>query len=259
MVRDLGAARSPALPSAALVLVPVGSVEQHGPHLPLETDTIIAAAVARTAADLLVPSPGTSPVLLAPPVAYGASGEHQMFPGTSSIGTDALRILLVELTRSLRTWAERVCFVNGHGGNRDALVAAVGQLRDEGHRVDWFACATEEVDLHAGRTETSLLLHLRPDLVRRDLAVAGNTAPLAEILPTLMREGVAAVSPNGVLGDPAGASAEEGEAVLRMMARQVARAVRPDAPPAPLVEERAPGRASRDQVSRVVTSSQAPL
>lgn len=249
MARALADETTFGLPDPVTVLVPVGSIEQHGPHLPLETDTIIAEAVARSAADLLAPDHGTSPVLVAPPVVFGASGEHQMFRGTCSIGTEALRLLLVELTRSMRTWADQVWFVNGHGGNRDALVAAVEQLRDEGHRVGWLACATEDVDLHAGRTETSLLLHLRPWLVRRHLAVAGNTAPLAEILPTLMAQGVAAVSPNGVLGDPAGACADEGEAVLRMMARQIARSV---------VEERARGRTSRDAAEREAAASPAP-
>jgi creatinine amidohydrolase len=148
---------------------------------------------------------------------YGSSGEHQSFPGTCSIGTDALRTVVVELVRSLRTWTDRVVLVNAHGGNLDALRSAVGQLTDEDHDVSWVACATEDVDLHAGRTETSLLLHLCPEQVRVDLAEAGDGRPLAEILPTLRSGGVAAVSPNGVLGDPTGATATEGAAVLATM------------------------------------------
>jgi len=131
-----------------MVLVPVGSFEQHGPHLPLDTDTTIASAVAaRVGARLSAP--------VAPPLAYGSGGEHQSFAGTMSIGTDVLRLVVIELVRSLRTWAERVVVINGHGGNMSALSAAVRQLRDEGHDVAWAACATETVDLHAGRTETS--------------------------------------------------------------------------------------------------------
>lgn len=197
---------------AGLVLVPVGSVEQHGPHLPLETDTLIATAVATSTAQRL--GGRDAGVWVAPALTYGSSGEHQSFPGTCSIGTEALRFLVVELVRSLRTWAARVVLVNGHGGNLTALHAAVEQLVDEGHDVAWVACATEDIDLHAGRTETSLLLHLCSELVRVDLAEAGDCRPLAEILPFLMSGGVAAVSPNGVLGDPAGASAAEGAAVL---------------------------------------------
>jgi len=211
-----------------VVLVPVGSVEQHGPHLPLETDNVIAQAVATSAAEVM--GGAEAGVWVAPPLTYGSSGEHQSFPGTVSIGTEALRLVVVELVRSLRTWAPRVVLVNAHGGNLSALRSAVDQLASEGHDVAWVACATEDVDLHAGRTETSLMLHLRPGEVRLELAEAGDCRPLAEILPDLVRGGIAAVSPNGVLGDPAGASAEEGAAVLRNMVDDVVARVAVNAP-----------------------------
>ncbi|HWJ68100.1 MAG TPA: mycofactocin biosynthesis peptidyl-dipeptidase MftE [Nocardioides sp.] len=211
------------LPDAPTVLVPVGSIEQHGPHLPLDTDTAIATAVATAAAGEL--AAGGRQVLVAPALSYGSSGEHQHFAGTSSIGTNVLHDVAVELTRSMRTWAGRVVFVNAHGGNLAALRGAVRQLVDEGHDVDWVACATEEVDLHAGRTETSLMLHLRPGDVRLDRAEAGNTGSLEELLPLMMSGGIRAVSANGVLGDPAGASAEEGAAVLAAMVSDVVAAV----------------------------------
>lgn len=85
----------------------------------------------------------------------------------------------------------------------------------------WVPCETELVDLHAGLTETSLMLHLRPESVRLDRAEAGNTAPLTEILPTLMAHGMAAVTPNGVLGDPTGASAAHGAEVMAAMVEKV--------------------------------------
>ena len=158
---------------------------------------------------------------VAPAVVYGSSGEHQAFPGTSSIGTDVLHLMLVELVRSMRTWTRRVLFVNAHGGNVQALTGAVRQLVDEGHDVAWAPCATEDVDLHAGRTETSLMLLLRPNSVRLDLAEAGNTQPLTEVLPALVTNGVRDVSANGVLGDPAGASAKEGALLFDRMVRDV--------------------------------------
>lgn len=193
------------------VLVPVGSLEQHGPHLPLDTDARIAAAVAHRVAEQ-DPS-----LLVAPPVSYGASGEHEGFPGTLSIGHAALGVVLVELGRSAKRWAQRLVFVNGHGGNLPTVSEAVLQLRDEGRDVAWFGCAAPGGDAHAGRTETSILLALAPALVRTEAVEAGNTAPLAELLPTLRRGGVAAASPNGVLGDPHGATPEEGERLLAAM------------------------------------------
>ncbi|QWC84475.1 mycofactocin biosynthesis peptidyl-dipeptidase MftE [Nocardioidaceae bacterium] len=216
---SLADATWPEIDRRPLVLVPVGSVEQHGPHLPLDTDTTIAVAVAEAAAREVG---GWA----APPLAYGSSGEHQSFAGTSSVGTDALTHQVVELVRSMTTWAAGVLLVNAHGGNLTALRAAVETLGMEGRRVAWVACATEEVDLHAGRTETSLMLHLRPGSVRLDRAEAGNCSPLAEILPAMMSGGVAAVSANGVLGDPAGASAQEGLGVLRAMVADVTDAAR---------------------------------
>jgi creatinine amidohydrolase len=207
----------PFVPSDALVLLPIGSTEQHGPHLPLDTDSVIADAVAQRAATAL---PGT---LVAPTLPYGASGEHAGFPGTVSIGHEALRTVLVEAVRSLALWAGRIVLVNGHGGNTATLDTALRLLRAEGHDVAWTGCAVPGGDAHAGRTETSVLLHLAPDQVRLDAAVAGDTRPLAVLLPDLMAHGVRAVSPSGVLGDPSGASAAEG---LRAMDAMVSAVVR---------------------------------
>jgi creatinine amidohydrolase len=200
---------------AGLVLVPLGSLEQHGPHLPLDTDTAIAEAVARDVAAELPEA------WVAPPIGYGASGEHQSFAGTSSIGTDGLTMLLVELVRSMRTWAQRVVFVNAHGGNVRALTTAVDQLVAERHDVSWVPCRTEDLDLHAGHAETSLMLHLRPESVRLSRVEAGNTQPLSQILPAMIAGGVAAVSPNGVLGDPTGASAHQGKQLLEAMVTDI--------------------------------------
>lgn len=226
MVDALGPTTWPTVPRGCTVLVPVGSIEQHGPHLPLDTDAVIATAVAERAATRLSSiDRSRGRFLVAPVITYGASGEHQSFAGTTSIGTHTLRLVLVEIVRSMRTWAARVVLVNGHGGNVAALEAAVTQLRDEGHEVSWHPCRTETVDLHAGFTETSLMLHLDPTGVREELAVAGNLGPPATLMPLMREGGVGAVSVNGVLGDPAGASAEEGSRVLRAMVDEVVDAV----------------------------------
>jgi len=205
----LDAASWPSIPSpATAVVVPLGSTEQHGRHLPFDTDTAVAAELSRR---LVNRRPD---FVLAPALAYGASGEHEGFPGTLSIGHEALELLLLELGRSASRWAERLLIVNGHGGNLAPLAAVVERLRYEGRDVLSWSAAGSAGDAHAGRTETSLMLALRPSAVRLDAAVAGPSAPLNELLPGLRASGVAAVSESGVLGDPAGASAEEGHLLL---------------------------------------------
>jgi mycofactocin precursor peptide peptidase len=211
-VTELAALTSPEVEelaaAGALLAVPVGATEQHGPHLPLSTDTDLAVALC---ARLAAARPG---VLAAPPLAYGASGEHQDFPGTLSIGTEAVELLLVELCRSATTLTfSRVLLVSTHGGNAGAVRRAERRLRAESRdALAWLPAW--EGDAHAGRAETSLELALAPDRVRPGRAEAGNTRPLTELMPELRRSGVRAVSPNGVLGDPAGASAAEGAALL---------------------------------------------
>ncbi|GAA4009220.1 mycofactocin biosynthesis peptidyl-dipeptidase MftE [Streptomyces sp. NBC_01352] len=210
-----------AIPDRPLVLVPLGSFEQHGPHLPLDTDTRIADAVANAVARRL-----GEKTLVAPPVVYAASGEHQGFPGTMSIGNEALRFMLVELVRSLALWAGRVVFVNGHGGNVRCLSGVAAQLAQEGRDVAWIPCFPAGGDAHAGHTETSLMLHLAPRLVHLSRAERGNTAPLAELMPAMLAGGVGAVAPSGVLGDPTTATADEGARLFDELVAGVERALR---------------------------------
>ena len=199
----------------AVLAVPVGATEQHGPHLPFTTDTEIAEALVRR---LAAEVPG---VVAAPAVAYGASGEHQAFPGTLSIGREATTRLLVELARSAGATFGRVLWVCAHGGNADAVGDALALARGEGRDVRaWWP--RWEGDLHAGRVETSLMLALAPERVALERAAAGNAAPLAELLPLLRSDGVRAASANGVLGDPAGANADEGRALLAAAAAHLA-------------------------------------
>jgi len=155
--------------------------------------------------------------MVAPAIAYGASGEHEEFSGTISIGVSALRLLLVEFGRSASRWASRLVFVNGHGGNVEALAAAAALLRYEGRDVGWCSCISENADAHAGHTETSVLLHISPDDVAIDERVTGNRAPLGQLMPAMRRGGIAAVSEVGILGDPTTATAEEGARIFAEM------------------------------------------
>jgi len=212
---DLTTSTWPELGPVDVVLIPLGSTEQHGPHLPFDTDAVIARAVAGGLADALAQRGARA--VVAPALTFGSSGEHQDFPGTLSIGQDALTQVVIELARSAKTWAPRTVFVNGHGGNLAAVNTAVAQLVAEQHAASWVPCALADADAHAGREETSLMLWLAPEAVRLEQAEVGNTSPIAELLPELRERGVRAVSANGVLGNPLGASAEEGRRLLDEM------------------------------------------
>lgn len=189
---------------APILVVPVGALEQHGPHLPLDTDAAVAAAIAAAVAA------ERDHAALAPTLPFGASGEHAGFPGTLSIGADALHHILIELVRSSTPTFAAVMVINGHGGNVDALRSTAALCTAEGRTLLPHPLGLPGMDAHAGRTETSLMLHLDPSRVRLDRAAPGNTAPLTVLLPELRTHGVRGVSPNGVLGDPTGASAAEG-------------------------------------------------
>lgn len=250
--------------SEQILVLPIGSTEQHGPHLPCSTDTEIAGWLA---ASLAARRPD---VLVGPALPYGASGEHADFPGTISIGTTALEAVLVELARSSDAFAG-VVFVSAHGGNREALDRAASVLHREGRNVRCWSpnshllavspspvqpleVATAQLwlradlspgrsdqplgdqplgdteadasaglrrDAHAGFTETSIMLAIDPAAVRTTKATAGETRPLAEVWPALKEGGVRAVSANGVLGDPAGASAEHGRQMLDALSQDL--------------------------------------
>jgi mycofactocin precursor peptide peptidase len=212
-ISDLGRATWPEV-DGRIVAVPVGSCEQHGPHLPLGTDTVVATALATRLAAL------RPDCLVAPPLAITASGEHQGFPGTLSIGTDAMVDVLVELTRSA-DWSSGIVFVNGHGGNADAMRRAAEIARHEGRPVLVWWPALEAGDPHAGHVETSLMLALAPDDVHLERAVSGPVPELAE----LVRHGVLELSPSGVLGDPTSATPEEGRRILDELVNQLVTAV----------------------------------
>lgn len=203
----------------AFLAVPLGATEQHGPHLPLSTDADIAVALCERLAA------ARADVLIAPPLAYGSSGEHAGFAGTVSIGQAAVELVVLELGRSAAETFPRVLFVSAHGGNDEPVGRAVRRLRAERRDVAVF-CPRWDGDPHAGFEETSVQLALCPESVRMDRGVPGDTRPLAELMPLLREGGVRSVSPSGILGNPEGATANAGAALLDDLAQALISQVR---------------------------------
>jgi mycofactocin precursor peptide peptidase len=203
-----------------LLIVPVGACEQHGPHLPLDTDTRIAT----TLAEGLSGKFDEGELMVTPPLTITASGEHGSFPGTLSIGSEVFEQVVIELVRSA-DWSAGVVLVNGHGGNRVPVERAVRVLRAEQRKVLAWWPKIPGGDAHAGDSETSMMLAIAPDLVRMHRAEVGNTEPLADILDEMTEGGVRAVSANGVLGDPRHATASHGRNLLTHLAIDLVAAV----------------------------------
>jgi mycofactocin system creatininase family protein len=196
-----------------ILAVPVGSCEQHGGHLPLGTDSIIAEYLC----DRLAAAHGR--VVIAPTITISSSGEHEGFAGTLSIGSMATTSTLIELVRSAH-WASSIVFVNGHGGNMAAVAESVALLRAESrHVTDWWPRI--DGDAHAGHVETSIMLYVANELVNSDRLEAGDIRPLREIAGALRKDGVRGVSPNGVLGDPRTASSAAGAEIVEGLLGQL--------------------------------------
>lgn len=205
------------------VVVAFGATEQHGHHLPLATDALLGDEMARRVADRL-------DAFVAPTVRVGCSSHHLAFAGTLSIRDETFAAIVEDLVRSLaRGGFARAVLLPTHGGNFAPLARAVEPLGDvvDGMRVsaitdvtvllqiaqlgaEEFGVPLGDGGLHAGEWETSLLLAARPDLVRLDRAEAGFTGDLQEALAGMF-SGVETLAPNGVVGDPAAASAAHGE------------------------------------------------
>lgn len=201
---------------APILVLPLGAWEQHGPHLPLDTDTVIINRVISEA--VATPELLTADLVIAPTVSITASDEHQGFPGTLSTGTQALKDSVVAICRSA-SWARGVCIVNGHGGNADALAAITSALEYEQitHNV-WSLPSYVGGDMHAGHTETSLMLHISPESVR-NVPLESGTHITHGIVDEMREKGVQGVSTNGIIGDASTATASHGEAVLALYTR----------------------------------------
>jgi creatinine amidohydrolase len=200
--------------SPRIAVVPIGSWEQHGSHLPLNTDTIIAETLAVRALDII----GDERVLRLPTVNYSASDEHRGFAGTSSIGDETAERTFTLIARSLSENSPRVCgviFVNGHGGNVASMQSSSSALTHHGvpHHF-WSPRLESNGDLHAGHVETSVMLAINAMHVRTDLRTVGVIGDTRNLITKMREHGVQHVSPNGVIGDASSADASYGSDIL---------------------------------------------
>ncbi|WP_128434352.1 creatininase family protein [Streptomyces cyaneus] len=208
--------------SRQVAVLPVGSFEQHGPFLPLATDTLVACAVAREIA-------ATHPVHLLPPVTISCSHEHAAWPGTVSISSVTLHAVIRDIAASLRrSGVDALVLVNGHGGNY-VLGNVVQESSARGERMalfpapeDWEAARERAgvetsllTDMHAGEIETSILLHTHPELIRPGYETSDFVADDRRHLLTL---GMSAYTDSGVIGRPSLGSAEKGKRLLESLA-----------------------------------------
>lgn len=215
------------LTDTSILVLPVGAVEQHGPHLPFLTDLEIATACAEAVVDRVGDE---NDLWLLEPLAFTKSNEHAGTPGTFWLGPETLLRVLDDIGRSMAaTPARKLAFLNGHGGNSSLLNVACRELRLH-HGLETFLLhpnvppdqggpSTEEelgFGIHGGLGETSLMLHLRPDLVRMDLVSRNVPEHLAEndhvkFGGTVSFGWLASdFGPDGHIGDPTGADPERG-------------------------------------------------
>ncbi|HEY1457463.1 MAG TPA: creatininase family protein [Solirubrobacteraceae bacterium] len=207
------------------VILALGATEQHGRHLPLATDALLGDHFARMLAESL-------DAFLAPTLRVGCSEHHLGFAGTMSLADETFHAVVGDLVRSLaRGGFRRIVLIPTHGGNFAPLAAAVEKL---GANPDLrivaltdlsvlfqiaqmgeseYGVPLSEGGLHAGEWETSMLLAIHPELAQMQEAEAGFTGDLQDALARMFAgDGVAAISENGAIGDPAQASAEHGKA-----------------------------------------------
>ncbi|MGJ6969945.1 creatininase family protein [Streptosporangium sp. G11] len=212
--------------NAHVAILPVGSFEQHGDHLPLSTDTIVATLIAREIADAY-------PVLLLPPVTISCSHEHSAWPGTVSISARTLHAIVTDIYDSVtRSGPTALVVINGHGGNY-VLSNVVQEASAESRNMALFpsreawneARATAQLvstmheDMHAGELETSLLLHACPEVIRPGYQSADWTS---DDRRHLLTKGMQAYTESGVIGRPSLATAEKGKAVLHSLTNSFA-------------------------------------
>ncbi len=214
-----------------LAVIPVGSTEQHGPHAPLGTDALTAEAVAKAGVEVYTEETGVD-VPIAPVIPVGVAEEHRAFDGTLWVSPDTFRAYVRETAESLADHGfDRIVFVNGHGGNVDALGEVAGDIsrHSDAYAVafTWFDSVDSEHPMgHGGPRETAVLRHLHPNLVdeaEAETATENGSDHWGEWVSGVnLAHDSAEFSENGVVGDPSTGSAQDGEKLVAAAADALA-------------------------------------
>lgn len=225
--------------SRAVAVLPVGALEAHGPHLPLATDVVIAAAMARAGAARLAAQGRT--VFLLPPLTYTAAGFAAAFPGTVSVAAATVTALILDIARALAGREVRVlALANAHldPAHLASLAAAVAAAERESLRIvhpdltrkPWGARLSDEFKsgaCHAGRFESSVVMAEQPETVREEIrtALPPNPASLSLAIRDGKRTFIEAGGPLAYFGAPAEATAAEGRDTIEVLGQILAEAV----------------------------------
>lgn len=232
-----------AVKEGKIPILPVGSIEQHGPHLPLTTDAFIVFSICVKAAE------ASGDLLVMPPIYYGYSAHHMDFPGTISVETENFMGYVYDVCRSLVAHGFRkMIILNGHGGNAAPLQMVARRISEETNSlcalISWWNLAEKEIDslresdfpggmAHSCELETSVMLSLKPEYVSmekavKDIGFQKSSFVWLDLLkpsPVYLGENFSTFSRTGIIGDPTLATAEKGEKIVDAVVRNLVKFV----------------------------------
>ncbi|RLI88336.1 MAG: hypothetical protein DRO76_00490 [Candidatus Altiarchaeales archaeon] len=198
------------------VIIPIGSIEQHGPHLPLITDSLLVERISKKVAEI------TDSILI-PTIYFGISEEHMNFKGTLTLTPDSFKGVVLDICTSLRRHGfKKQHIINYHGGNKKYLIGLIPEIKKQGIEVSLHRVLGRigKFD-HAGEVETSLMLYLYPENVRRDkIKKFKYRIPRGENWRTID------YSRSGVIGDAINASADKGERYFKKIVNEIAEEIK---------------------------------
>ncbi len=223
------------------IIIGVGSTEQHGPHLPLKTDSSITEEIVKKAAGII------GKILIAPVIRTGCSEHHLAFSGSISLRDSTLKAVMADFVSSfIRHGFKTIIFLSAHGGNFGPMRKAINELQKQypEHKIigytDMFGfiepvyvtgekngITRKESGAHAGESEASIILHLYPELVKKERFAPGYTGEVgSDQLEIILSKGMPALTENGILGDPRKADAGRGREYIEALANFLAEKIK---------------------------------